>query len=282
MSVEIGPAGQNALLRDIVRQMAGKKIAVLGDPMLDYYHFGHVDRLSPEAPVPVFLEDDLDLRDGGAANVVQNLIGLGCQPLGIFPPAPWSMKHRYLVGSQHIFRQDKDRDHSLVDEAHGTRERQLDRFDALIISDYAKGYCTPARCQAWISLAHQRGKPVVVDPKGKSWEKYQGADWVCPNEHEMLEHYDSWSGALLHKRGAQGLAIIYPDREVEKLPAETRHVFDVTGAGDTVVATFAAALSTGANPTQAAELANIAASLVVGEVGTTPIHVRTLLEVIFP
>lgn len=207
-AVEVGPLGHGALLRSIVRELAGIKVLVLGDPMLDYYHFGHVDRLSPEAPVPVFVEDKLDLRDGGAANVSQNLTALGCTPINLFPPAPHTTKHRYLVGSQQLFRIDRDKDHSL--QVPEIEWLPVIEAQAIIISDYAKGWCTPARCQGVIKAAADFHIPVVVDPKGDEWTKYEGATVICPNEKEMLRHYDS-HGFLVHKRGPQGLTVIYPD-----------------------------------------------------------------------
>lgn len=272
--LEIGPAGHTAILREIVRQFKGVRIAVLGDPMLDYYHFGHVDRLSPEAPVPVFIEDNMDLRDGGAANVAQNLAALGCTPEHHFPSAPYTMKHRYLVGSQQLFRIDRDQDHR---RQNVHVQVPLLGCGALVISDYGKGWCTPARCQFYIGEARKYDIPVVVDPKGDDWSKYEGATVVCPNEKELIEHYDSWAGHLVHKRGPKGLTVLYPDHTEQHFDARARHVFDVTGAGDTVVAVLAAALAVRAEIGIAAELANMAAGVVVGQVGTTPCSATALL-----
>jgi D-beta-D-heptose 7-phosphate kinase/D-beta-D-heptose 1-phosphate adenosyltransferase len=267
----------------LVRQFADLKIAVLGDPMLDYYHFGHVDRLSPEAPVPVFIEDKIDLRDGGAGNVAANLAGLGCQVLSIFPPAPYSMKHRYLVGSQQLFRIDNDRDHS-------KHTQEIDWYwlgaldaQAFVISDYGKGWCTDARCQSFIKIAREHEIPVIVDPKGTDWLKYVGATVICPNEKEW-EAVDCWhpkGTVVVAKHGPKGLAVVRHDGEAQTahlLPACARHVFDVTGAGDTVTAVLAAALAIRCEVDIAAELANIAAGIVVGEVGTTAITSAVLIR----
>jgi D-beta-D-heptose 7-phosphate kinase / D-beta-D-heptose 1-phosphate adenosyltransferase len=266
---------ERACFADIVRQFAGTQVMILGDPMLDYYHFGHVDRLSPEAPVPVFIEDKLDLRDGGAGNVLQNLHALGCWVRPWFPPAPHSMKHRYLVGAQQLLRIDRDRDHSTQE---GTPHPSLEGLKAMVISDYAKGWCTKERCQMAIQAAIALGIPVVVDPKGDDWSKYEGATVICPNERELLAHYDSWHGHILHKRGSKGVALILPDRSEVQFAARARHVFDVTGAGDTVVAVLAAALAVRCELTTAAQLANLAAGIVVGEVGTTPCSAGLLLR----
>jgi D-beta-D-heptose 7-phosphate kinase/D-beta-D-heptose 1-phosphate adenosyltransferase len=267
------------VLRTIVRQLKGVNVAVLGDPMLDYYHFGHVDRLSPEAPVPVFIEDKMDLRDGGAANVAANLAALGCRAIQIFPPAPYTMKHRYLVGAQQLFRIDRDKDHSgqrpdmPPQGAPGLKDAQ-----ALVISDYGKGWCSTERCQAHIREALALDIPVVVDPKGLNWAKYAGATIVCPNQRELIQGYDEHAGHILHKQGAAGMTLIYPDRTEQHFDARARQVFDVTGAGDTVVAVLAAALAVRAEIAIGAELANIAAGVVVGQVGTTPCSAELLLR----
>lgn len=278
------PLTHAELLAGIVRQFAGVKIAVLGDPMLDYYHFGHVDRISPEAPVPVFVEDKMDLRDGGAGNVVANLAALGCTPFTVFPPAPYTMKHRYLVGSQQLFRIDRDQDYSRHE--HAIDWKGVTDWDAIVISDYAKGWCTRARCQELIKTAHTLDIPVIVDPKGKLWHKYEGAGVICPNEREFAEAdlIQNWVWPnIVHKRGPNGLELIQPDQEtgvatMRVFPARARHVFDVTGAGDTVVAVLAAALAVRAEIAIAAELANIAAGVVVGQVGTTACSAEMLLR----
>jgi bifunctional ADP-heptose synthase (sugar kinase/adenylyltransferase) len=276
-------------LADFVRQFKGVKVAVLGDPMLDYYHFGRVERISPEAPVPIFIEEKIDLRDGGAGNVVANLSALGCSPIPIFPPAPHSTKHRYLVGSHQVFRTDRDVDHGRHDGVDFAPQGALDFSDAqaLVISDYAKGWCTRARCQRYIQIARSLAIPIVVDPKGKLWHKYEGADVICPNEREFTErdniHNWVWPN-IIHKRGPNGLEWIRPDADypdqfrISIFPAEARHVFDVTGAGDTVVAVLAAALAIRCEIGPAAQLANIAAGIVVGEVGTTPCSAAVLLR----
>jgi D-beta-D-heptose 7-phosphate kinase / D-beta-D-heptose 1-phosphate adenosyltransferase len=261
------------MLANIVRHFKNAKVIVVGDPMLDYYHFGHVDRLSPEAPVPVFIEDKIDLRDGGAANVVANLHGLKCEVLCHFPPAPYAMKHRYLVGSQQLFRIDNDRNH-----AGQEIERVFEPADAVVISDYGKGWCRPDRLARVIECARGSNVPVIVDPKGTDWSKYAGATVICPNQHELIPGYDSWPGHIVHKLGDRGLKVIYPDRTEHYFDPHARHVFDVTGAGDTVVAVLAAALAVRCEMHIAAELANIAAGIVVGEVGTTPINSTVLID----
>ncbi len=272
-------------LADIVRQFSGVTVAVLGDPMLDYYHFGHCDRLSPEAPVPVFVEDKIDLRDGGAGNVLQNLHALGSRPVPIFPPPPYTMKHRYLVGAQQLFRIDRDRDHSkqVRPDVPPQGAPGLEDAQALVISDYGKGWCTTERCGAYIAQARALDIPVIVDPKGTDWLKYVGATVICPNEREW-EAVNLWQPkdtVIVAKHGSKGIAVVRHDGEAQTarlFPACARHVFDVTGAGDTVVAVLAAALAVRCEIETAAELANIAAGIVVGEVGTTPCSAHVLLR----
>jgi D-beta-D-heptose 7-phosphate kinase/D-beta-D-heptose 1-phosphate adenosyltransferase len=269
---------KNAVLVEIVKAMHGVCVAVLGDPMLDYYHFGRVERLSPEAPCPIFVEEKLDLRDGGAHNVAANLAGLGCHVIQIFPPPPWTMKHRYLVGAHQLFRIDRDKDHS--QQTHDGAPKEGD-WRALVISDYAKGWCTTDRCQEWIAQAKAKGVPVIVDPKGTAWGKYHGATFICPNEaeYQAVDKTQYVEGRnILHKRGAAGIELHLKDsNEVAQLEHQAKHVYDVTGAGDTVVAVFAAAQAVGCSAWHAASLANIAAGVVVGQVGTFPISAAALL-----
>lgn len=261
---------------DLVRKIPSLRIAVMGDPMVDYYHFGRVDRLSPEAPVPVFIEGHVEQRKGGAANVVANLEALGCSVTRLFPPGPYTVKHRYVVGTQQIFRIDADRDHS---QEEPTEPRCTDPLpDAFVISDYGKGWCTKKRCQWLIERAGAKDRPIIVDPKGLCWDKYKGATIVCPNEREILQEYDTWDGHILHKLGSRGMKLIYPDREEHPIPARARHVYDVTGAGDTVVAVLAAVLAAGGTYLESAELANMAAGVVVGEMGTSVCRADQLLE----
>lgn len=270
----------NAHLRGVVRLFHGRRIAVLGDPMMDYYHFGRVERLSPEAPVPIFIEEKIDLRDGGAANVVANLAALGCVTTALFPPAPYTIKHRYLVGIQQLFRIDKDQNHS--EDKTPINYRGVADWDAVVISDYGKGWCSTARCEELIKTAATLNIPVIVDPKGLAWTKYAGATVVCPNERELIQGYEEHEGVILQKRGANGMRLIYADRAEVDFPARARQVFDVTGAGDTVVAVLAAALAVGVDLPIAAQLANIAAGVVVGQVGTTPCTSAALLAELYP
>lgn len=250
-------------LRDIVEAMAGKRILVIGDPIIDVYHFGRVDRLSPEAPVPIFVEERVEFRKGGAANVKINLESLGVEVRAFFPP-PLVEKHRYIVGHQQLFRVDKDEGYEplSVDGA------DLSIYDAIIVSDYAKGAVGENTCR---SLSEN--KLIVVDPKGRDWSKYDGATWICPNEKELNEARRIPECRILEKVGSRGLFI-----DEELIAATAKQVFDVTGAGDTVVATFTAALCAGASHKDAAILANYAAGVVVGKLGTSVCTKEELLN----
>lgn len=248
-------------LRDIVEAMQGKKILVVGDPMTDVYHCGRVDRLSPEAPVPVFVEERQESRPGGAENVEANLIALGCEVAIQFGGR--SVKHRYLVRNYQVFRIDEDNQNRYVVEP---IQSLIDWADAVIVSDYDKGAIGPGICHT--------NKLTVVDPKGHNWSKYDGATWICPNEKELNEAKLVPTDCLiLEKVGAKGL---YLDEEL--IPATAKQVFDVTGAGDTVVATFTAALCAGASPKDAAILANYAAGVVCGKLGTSVCTKEELLN----
>lgn len=264
-------------MKDLIDIWQGKRILVAGDPMHDCYHFGHVDRVSPEAPVPVFVEDYLETRPGGAYNVCQNLAALGCAPVQCFPPEPWTVKRRFMVGNHQLLRADYDKIHGPPPFDPAT----LEGIDAVVLSDYAKGWLTEEFCQTLIVEARQRSIPIVVDPKNE-WIKFVGCTVICPNklEYERLRvadygrAIDGFENVLL-KLGAAGLRL-HSESGYEDFPATAKHVFDVTGAGDTVVATLAAALAAGGSLQDGARLANLAAGHVVGEVGTASCSAQTL------
>lgn len=266
-------------LPEIVERMKGLRAVVLGDPMYDVYHFGHVDRLAPEAPVPVFVQEYESIRPGGAENVQAQLeeLGLGTKALWKQGNELMTAKHRYMVGTHQLLRVDQDhhRDPSYLLEENSYTH--LHGANVFVISDYAKGMCTENICTWLLDGALVHGVPSVVDPKGTDWGKYEAATVLCPNQRE----YDAAQAAgvgghrkVLIKQGSAGSTLIRYD-VVNNLwvrdtfPAKAKHVYDVTGAGDTVTAVVAAALAAGADLVSAATLANMAAGYVVGEVGTT-------------
>lgn len=268
------------------------KVLVIGDAILDTYHFGRVDRLSAEAPVPIFVQERAEVRRGGCLNVLENLKALGVQAHAITPDQPFTTKHRYMVGHHQLFRVDDDviTSQPVTPSEHVTK--MIEVADVLILSDYAKGALRADTCDAIIDVALAKSTVVIVDPKGSDWSKYAGAHILCPNESELA----AWGGTkhgksieawnlkhdLVIKRGPRGLKVherleVHEERVTEH-PARQKPVFDVTGAGDTVVAVLAAAIAVHQALPDAAFLANLAASVVVGKVGTSTCNRDELLE----
>lgn len=274
--------------------MPKAKVLVIGDPMIDIYHFGEVTKLSQEAPVPVFTQLHVGRREGGALNVARNLRELGVQTQTFTPSQPWTEKHRFLVGHQQIFREDKDIEHQPLKLVPDLREL-MSWCDISILSDYGKGSLQFEFCQDFIGEM-QATKPVIVDPRGGDWDKYVGATVICPNEHEWAEHMGDRTRQTrpvfpytLLKLGASGMQLGHMSIRTSadilwRSHTRARQVFDVTGAGDTVIAVFAAAAAAGmyskggTNFVDAAELANMAAGVVVGKVGTATCSRDELLE----
>lgn len=254
-------------LADLVHRFSTIRALVIGDAMVDQFHWGRVDRLSPEAPVPIFIEESTEARRGGAANVAHQLEALGCRVLTAFARR-YSTKHRYFAGHHQVFRRDDDQlaTPDDVDRACKFIAHHIVDCDVVILSDYAKGILTPTLCQDVIRY----GKTVVVDPKGRDWSKYRGATVLCPNEHELQSGTQDWhQGMIVAKLGPKGLALRTHDGvEHLRIAARAKQVFDVTGAGDTVTALIAASLGVNASLYDAAVIANHAAGVVVGKLGT--------------
>ena len=275
-------------LQQIAARFPHARVLVVGDVMLDVYIFGRCTRISQEAPVPVFVEDRRDTRMGGAGNVDAQLKALGAHTVSSWTPGVRTHKFRYFHGHSQVFRQDEDHiarpsEHEIAKTAsfihgHGCQ--------AVVLSDYAKGWLTPAMCQSVIAEAQLRGVPVVVDPKGTDWLRYHGATVLCPNEEEWAAFRDelinttSIATALVRKLGEKGLCVSQPPSATLQIPARARHVYDVTGAGDTVTAVIAAGLAVGASLADAARIANVAAGYVVGEVGTATCPLDKLIELL--
>lgn len=308
-------------------ELAGLKILVAGDFMLDEYIWGQVERISPEAPVQVVevLRETQVL--GGAGNVVHNLCGLGARVavLGLVgddpaadlvrgelkrlqadidgllvdPQRPTTRKTRILGGRQQMLRLDRE-DRSPAPSWFEVRaaaylEEQLATWEAIIISDYGKGVLTPRLLQLLIEAGQRRGLPVIVDPKGRDFRRYRGATVITPNRREaeaavgypllgpeqiiqagreLNQACDT--AAILITLGPEGMMLVPREGEPEPIPAQAREVFDVSGAGDTVVAVLTLALARWRDPGLAARLANLAAGIVVGKVGTAPIRAAEL------
>ena len=307
------------------------KALVVGDIMLDRYIHGEVDRISPEAPVPVIRHAQRYERAGGAANVAMNLAGLGCQTflagfwggdpeqaelasivqgagidtVGVVSSSlPTISKTRIVGRNQQLLRLDiESRDKHPAIEAQRLLERATElagKVHVVILSDYAKGALSDALCESVIRAARAIGTPVLADPKTPNFSKYTGATTVCPNLGELSmatgvpahesEAILAAGQALVAKHDLQFLTVTMSEKGISVLrpdctfhsPARAREVFDVSGAGDTVIATLAASLAGGLQIETAVELANLAAGVVVGKVGTVPIAQHELIALLTP
>ena len=301
------------------------KVLVIGDIMLDRYWHGSTTRISPEAPVPVVKVGQVEDRPGGAGNVALNIASLGAlawviaatgddeaadslqtrlQAAGIYcdfarlPGAPTITKLRVVSQNQQLIRLDHEEDFAglSVDVIEEKTARLIHNLNAIVLSDYNKG--TLNGCQQLIRLARSHNIPVLVDPKGSSFEKYRGATILTPNLKEfetVVGHCNSEEElirkgqqlmqtleleALLITRSENGMTLLRKHQSELHFPARAREVFDVTGAGDTVISVLAASLAAGCEIPQAAALANIAAGIVVAKLGTASISMPELrLEV---
>lgn len=306
--------------------LSAPRIAVLGDVMLDRYLWGGIDRISPEAPVPVLAVGPEEERPGGGANVAANLVDLGSQAslfalIGqdeagarlraaiesggvatsgvIAASRPTTQKTRLMARSQQVLRIDHE-------ESEPASDHDLDavlaalcaaEWDALILSDYGKGVLTDSVLRAAIDEAARRGVPCVVDPKGYDYTRYQGACGLTPNLAEaeaalgrqlpdrealaegaadLIDRCDL-RGVLI-TLGPDGMFAAQRDGNSFQVPTAARAVFDVTGAGDTVVATLTLGLAAGLPFEQAVLLANAAAGIVVAKVGTATVGRDELLH----
>ena len=258
-------------------------ILVCGDAMIDRYLFGDVHRISPEAPVPVALIERIEERAGGAANVVNNVEALGVKCLGLFSvSAAPVVKIRVIGRHQQMLRIDFDSPQNPIDK--GNFLGLLPQCSMVIFSDYGKG--SLSNVQELISIAKTAGKIVLVDPKGHDYERYRGADLIKPNLDEMKELVGGWNGAahlaikaqnlcrelgmgaIMLTRASEGMSLFYPNNAQHHIKANAKEVYDVSGAGDTAIATFAVAVSRGSTWPEAMNYANKAAGIVVGRFGT--------------
>ncbi len=301
-------------------RLARARVLVVGDAMLDRYWFGAVDRISPEAPVPVVRVNREEERLGGAANVALNVKTLGAQAtlltvvgddepartlkkllerqgvtalLGSDPQLYTIVKLRVIGRSQQLIRIDFENqpDHEVLAAMLDDYERALPEHDAVLFSDYGKGGLT--HIPRMIELARAAGKPVLIDPKGSDYGRYAGATVITPNRAELAQVIGSWSSeAQLHERAQklraehrlEGLLLTRSEEGMSlfdaaghaQVPAQAREVFDVTGAGDTVIATLAAMLACGYSLREAMPVANRAGGIVVGKFGTASVSYEEL------
>ena len=293
------------------------KVLIVGDVMLDKYYFGQVERISPEAPVPIVNIRKEESRLGGASNVANNIASLGgqtllCGTIGhdffgreienishrrhihtflLRTSNPTITKARIIGGKQQIVRVDYEEKNGLSEnEKQQLKEKisqALPEYHILVISDYGKGLISEDFCCYLVRLAQNQGKKVIIEPKGKNWKKYMGADIITPNVKELSDIVGysvpntdqaiekaarkametNQLTSLLVTRSEKGMSLI-GDFPPLHIPTHSEEVFDVSGAGDTVVATLSICLAAGMDIIDAIKTANIAAGIVVKKIGT--------------
>ena len=297
------------------------RVLVVGDVMLDRYWFGNVERISPEAPVPIVHVQRTEERPGGAANVARNVAALGGQATllsvvgddeagrsllallekehvkTIFhqdAKLPTTVKLRVIGRQQQLMRIDFETPPSIevLEDKLDDFESLVDSVDVVILSDYGKGSLT--HVTKMIDAAKRHGKRVLIDPKGDDFSKYRGATMLTPNRGEFREVAGRWANetelakkaaavrdqynfeALLVTRSEEGMSLFTQDEAVHE-PTQAREVYDVSGAGDTVIATIGLMLAAGTTMTDAMRIANRAAGVVVGKLGTATVTQQELI-----
>ena len=314
------------------------RVLVVGDVLLDRFQYGKVERISPEAPVPVFRPVRTVEMPGGAGNTAINLASLGCKVrligrtgsdkmsnrlFNIFKGRAvfaqffhqenccTAVKTRLIAGNNHILRIDEEQivalDRKMSELVGDTISDELADSDIVVLSDYGKGFLTPDLTKRIIADCRKAGRPVIVDPKGRDCSKYAGATLIKPNLKEFSEvtgkRFDVNGGdfrtdliraakellakckigGLLITLGEHGMLYVpskKPFADAIHLPTRAKEVFDVSGAGDTSIAALAAALGAGAPMPEAMQIANAAAGVVVGKVGTATVTASELMSVL--
>jgi D-beta-D-heptose 7-phosphate kinase / D-beta-D-heptose 1-phosphate adenosyltransferase len=316
-------------LLPLVEALAGTRVLCVGDVMLDHYVYGRVERVSPEAPIPVLRVEREVKKLGGAGNVLSNLHALGAQACFISVTGndtagrevgklvaslggveahvlcerrrTTTVKTRYVAETQQMLRTDREHvaplEDGLREDFRRMVEQVLPHYQVTVLSDYAKGVLAGGLAAELIAAACAAGHRLIVDPKGRDYAAYRGANVIKPNRRELGEATgravetdsqivdaaraligDHGFGAVLVSLSEAGMLLAESSGATIKLGAEKREVYDVSGAGDTVVAVLAAALAAGAPLPDAARLANVAAGIVVGKVGTAVVHTAELME----
>lgn len=316
-------------IAQLLENFVGRRIAVIGDVMLDRYYRGTVSRISPEAPVPI-----VDIREetdypGGAANVAYNLVMLGARPLllgvvgndgpglqlrellgglgigdeGILndPLRPTTMKTRVIASSQHIVRMDREERREIGEKVRQELldlvEKNIRTIDALILQDYNKGVITRELIPRVVQLARIHEVPVYVDPKFNNFFEYQGVTVLKPNrkeaedalQRELRTKDERQEGVqeLLQRLscdyvvltlGSEGMMLARRHEDPVLIPTKAIQVADVSGAGDTVIATLATACAAGATMQESVMIANHAAGIVCEQIGTVPVQHEQLLQ----
>ncbi|UCD67833.1 MAG: D-glycero-beta-D-manno-heptose-7-phosphate kinase [Betaproteobacteria bacterium] len=306
-------------VRETVRNA---RVLVVGDIMLDRYWFGDVERISPEAPVPVVRVSRTEERLGGAANVAWNMAAIGSQPVllsvvgddeaaasldthlashGIQsqlyrdPALSTTIKLRVIGRQQQLIRIDFENEpgHEALAAKLADFESKLPDCDVVVLSDYGKGGLK--HIERMIEQARDKGKPILVDPKGDDYSRYAGATLITPNRSELREVVGRWKDesdltrrarqlresleidALLVTRSEEGMTL-FSAAEPFHVAAVAREVYDVSGAGDTVIGIMAVMLASGQTLQEAVQWSNKAAGIVVGKLGTAVAHPDELFE----
>ena len=321
----------NGKLLRILSKLQGKKVLVVGDIMLDEHIWSKVNRISPEAPVPVADVVSTVYTPGGAGNVANNIQtlggkaylvgvvgkdtakdklfealrerGIGTDKIIVDEHRPTTLKSRIIAHGQHVVRVDREERSPIGSELSQTvlesAKSIIDEVDVLLISDYAKGVVTCKVARNLIAMAKEQGKMVSIDPKGTDYQKYKEATIVTPNRGELeivtkmvIADEPSLVRAgqkllqelkaefVLVTKGKEGMSLFERKGKITHISTVTSKIYDVTGAGDTVVATLTLALAAGAKVREAAELCNWTAGAVVRKVGTATATRKELEEII--
>ena len=306
-------------------KLAAARVLVVGDSMLDRYWYGAVDRISPEAPVPVVRVTRTEERVGGAANVAHNIVALGAQAsllsvvgddeasfqlehlvaqtgitpyFGRDPKLKTTVKLRVIGRQQQLIRLDFENTPEIeaLASQSNTFEKLCPTHDVVLFSDYGKGGLTHISCM--VDIARAAKKVVLIDPKGTDYTRYKNATVITPNRAELEQVIGTWSTdaelqtkthklrvslnlqALLLTRSEAGMTLFDEQGQLH-VPAVAREVFDVTGAGDTVIATLAALVAAGMSLRDAVPIANQAGGVVVGKFGTATVSYQELFSARF-
>ncbi|MDD3310515.1 D-glycero-beta-D-manno-heptose-7-phosphate kinase [Pseudodesulfovibrio sp.] len=315
-------------IRKAIEALAGKRVMIIGDLMLDHYMIGEVDRISPEAPVPVVRVVRESSLLGGAGNVARNIVSLGGRALLVAavgtdedgerldklcrdaeiktklirdPARPTTKKTRIIAANQQVVRVDQELAVPLqvaeLDSLFAYLEGVIDNYPVIILSDYGKGFiCEDFMCRFMRMVERCERRPLIlVDPKTVNYDLYRGVDLLTPNTKEAgegaglpVKSQDTVirAGRALFERlgcrnllitmGGDGMALFEGPGTVSHIPTFAQKVFDVTGAGDTVIATVALGLSAGLDLLTACTLANYAAGVVVGQIGAATASIEDL------
>ena len=312
------------MISKLIENFKNIKIAVIGDLMLDEYIMGKVDRISPEAPVPVVKVTEEKFVLGGAANVINNLAALGANVycgglvgkdknaeklINSFPKnvdcnlilnvenIPTIVKKRVIAGHQQLLRLDWEEEFYINEDEENiiieNLKNHIKELNAVILSDYNKGLLTKSLSQKIINLCKENNVIVTVDPKPKNISNFVGASSITPNKKEayaaveanLSENIDIVGEKLKEKynldtvlvtRSEEGMTLY--DKKIHNIPTYAKEVYDVTGAGDTVISVFTLAKAAGATWEEAAKIANAAGGIVVGKIGTSTVSEKELIE----